>query len=117
MGREHIVPIGPFHHHHQAVAGDSGIVHQNLDFAKARQNRLHGVLDGFFAGHIQRKGRSRASRSLNLSSHFGQLAFISRSQGHRCPIRCQRQRASPSNPLRCPGHQGNPSIQSAHISS
>ena len=42
------------HAHDELVAGDAGIIHQNIDLAELRRGRLDGGLDLLFVGDVER---------------------------------------------------------------
>ena len=67
---QHQVPVGALHAHHQRVAGDAGVVDQDLDLAEALEDGFGPGLDGFLVGDIEPEGRRRAAQSLDLRCHL-----------------------------------------------
>jgi hypothetical protein len=116
VGAQHIVPVRALHRHHQPVAGDAGVVHQDLDLAEALEHRFGAGLDRLLAGYIQRKRRRLAAGRLNLRHCLGQLDLIPRRQRHGGASPRQFQRARPPDSLRSAGHQRNSSLQICHMS-
>src|SRR5262249_4269265 len=50
---EHEVPVGGFHTHGQAVAGDAGVVHQDVDAGLVAQRLREGFLDALRIGDVE----------------------------------------------------------------
>ena len=97
--RQHVVPIRALHAQHQPVAGDPGIVDQDLDFTESFQNSPGAGLDGLFAGHIQREGRSLAAGSFNLRNRLGQFRLIPGRERHRSAARASS--SAHARPIPC----------------
>ena len=49
---DHRVKVGLLHGEQQAVARDAGVVHQNVDLPKVRQNLCHRILCRIKVGHV-----------------------------------------------------------------
>ena len=98
---QHRIPVGPLHAHDQLIAGDAGIVHQDVDLAELRTGRLDRGLDLLFIGNVESEGRSLPARGGNFVNQFVQLLLITRGNGNRRARRGELQRAGSSNALRC----------------
>jgi len=49
---EDVVPVLAFHAHGEDVAGDSGVVDEDVDSAEVGENCFGAVFDGVFAGDV-----------------------------------------------------------------
>ena len=110
VGREHVVPVGALHAHHEAVAGDAGVVDEDLDFAEAIEDGLGAGLDGVFAGHVEGEGSRLAAGRGDLRRHFGELGFVASRERDSCSGLCQLQRTGASNALAGSGDQRDSSL-------
>src|SRR5580704_2351186 len=111
---QHFVPVGSFHAHHQLVAGDACIVHKDVDFAEAGENRFHSGLDLFFVGDIDLEGCCLAALRSDFGGELIELLLIARTQ---CQLRSrggEHQSASAANTLRRSGNECYAAFHTRH---
>ena len=53
IGIEHGVPVGALHAHDQLVAGDAGVVNQDVNLAELRERSFEGGFDLVFFRHVE----------------------------------------------------------------
>jgi hypothetical protein len=110
VGREHVIPVGALHAEEQGVAGDAGVVDEDIDFTELGGNLLDRGADGVLGSHVEGKGGGLAAFGDDLGHHFLQLLFIARGQGHGCARFGQRDGAGAANSLGCSGNQRDVSL-------
>ncbi len=111
IGGQDLVPVGALHAQGELVAGDAGVIDQNVDFAEAGDGGLDAGLDLLFTGHIDLEGFSLPTGTADLVGGFLQLLLIPRRQGHGGARFRQRQGAGAPDALRGAGHQRHTSVQ------
>ena len=107
VGGDDRIPVGALHAHKQSIAGDAGVVDQDIDFPKLVYCCFNAGFDLIFAGDIHLEGRGFASGSFDLVYRFGQLFLIARGQGHFCAGLGQRNGAGAADALRRAGDERN----------
>src|SRR5262249_4603933 len=56
VGLDHLVPLLPIHALQRGVAGDAGVVDQDLDRSQRSLDRLHALLAGGELAHVELEG-------------------------------------------------------------
>ena len=83
IGLQHRVPVGAFHAHDELIAGDAGVVDQDVDLCRTGRWRFDGGLDLLFVGNIEGEGCGLAARGRDFADQFIQLLPIARGDGDR----------------------------------
>src|SRR5208282_701348 len=97
IGLQHGIPVGPFHADDELVAGDAGIVDQNVDLPELGDGGLDRGLDLLFIRDVDRKRGSFPAGGGDLVYQFVQLLVISRGDGNRRAFCGELQCAGSSN--------------------
>src|SRR5208283_4767507 len=117
VGVEDFVPVGALHAHDQLIAGDAGIVDQDVDLAELREGGLHFGLDLLFVADVHLERGSFPALTLDLAGELLQLFMIARAQRDLGPGFGQHQRTRTTYPLRRPSYQRNSALDSWHETS
>ena len=117
VGVDYVVPVGALHAHDQLIAGDAGIVDQNVDLAEARDHGLRDGLDLLFIADVELERRRLAAFAVDLVGQLLQLLLIAGAQRHLRARLGQHQRARAANALRRSGYQRDPAFNSCHEAS
>ena len=88
-----------FHAHGQAVAGDGGVVHQDVELAEFFDRLPESGLHLFGVGHVHRHGQRFAAGCGNFSNHARQFFRVARRGGHARARLRQRQRGGAPDSL------------------
>lgn len=105
IGLQHGVPVSPLHPHDELVAGDAGVIDQDVDFAELADGCFHRRLNLLFVGDVESEGRGLAAYGGDLLDQFVQLLLITRGYGYRRARGGELQRAGSSYALRCSGDE------------
>ncbi|MPM32991.1 hypothetical protein SDC9_79558 [bioreactor metagenome] len=62
----HRIEVFLFHHHHEAVPGDAGVVHQNMNVAELLHGGIHQRLDRLAVRHVSLHGANLRTHALQL---------------------------------------------------
>src|SRR5258708_4048300 len=108
---QHCVPIRALHAHHELVASDAGIVHQEVDLANLGERRLDSRLHLLFVRHVDDENRGFASRRRNLDDQFVKFLPIARRYRDGCALPRQRQGAGMTDTLRRSCNQRAPPLE------
>ena len=79
---DHCFPVFQLHAHGEAVAGDGGVVDQDIELAEFFENLLKAGFDLFGVGDVDFYGQSFAARGSDFADEQGQLFFVARGYGH-----------------------------------
>src|SRR5260370_16707325 len=99
IGGDDRIPVGPLHAHKQSIAGDAGVVHENINFPKLVYHGFGSGLDFIFVGNIHFEGSSFAAGSFDLAYNLSEFLFITRGQRNFGPRPGQRNSATTPIPL------------------
>src|SRR5271170_262905 len=99
------VPVSALHAHDELVAGDAGVIDQDVDLAELADGGLDGGLDLPFVGDVEGKGRGLAACGGDLVHQIIQLVLITRGYGYCCAGAREFQCAGSSDALRCSGDE------------
>jgi len=111
---DHEVPVLALHAHDELVAGDAGVVDQDLQAAELGGDVLYGLLDAFFVGDVHLEAGGLATGGGNFFDHGGQLVFHDVGHGDRGAGLGQRQGNGAADALRRAGDERNPTFYSRH---
>ena len=106
IGLQDGVPVGALHAHDELVAGDAGVVDQDVDLAELGDGGLDGGFDLLFVGDVERKGGGLAAGGGDFGDQFVQLLLIARGGGHGGAVFGEAQGAGASDALRGAGDEG-----------
>ena len=76
VGGEDVVPVLALHAEGEDVAGDAGVVDEDVNAAEVDNDRFGTLFDGVFAGDVEREGVGGASGCGDLSGYFGELVGV-----------------------------------------
>ena len=102
---QHGVPVGAFHPHDELVAGDAGIVDQDVDLAELGDGRLDRGFNLLFVADIEGEGGCFAVCGGDLIHQLIQLVLIARGHCDRGACRGELDCAGAADALRCSGNQ------------
>jgi hypothetical protein len=109
IGLQDGVPIGALHAHDELVAGDAGIVHQDVNLVELGDRGFNGGLDLLFIGDVESERCRLSAGRGNFVYQLIQLVLIARGDGDCRARRGESQRAGPSDALRRACDQRHPS--------
>ncbi len=75
------IPVGTLHSHHELIAGDAGVVDQDVDLPELRNRRLHHGLDLLFLAYVECQRGSVAARRGNFVNQFIQPFLVACGNG------------------------------------
>ena len=81
IGLQDGVPVGALHAHDELIAGDAGVVDQDIDLAELGDGGLDGGLDLLFVGDIESEGRGFAAGGGDFGDQFVELFLIASGYG------------------------------------
>ncbi len=89
-------PVVGLHAHGQAIAGDSGVVDQDIETAEFFEDLLEAAFHLLRIGYIHLYGKRRASGCGDIGNERGKSFFVARSNSHFCTHRgkCKRRVAT-----------------------
>ncbi len=91
------------------VAGDAGVVDEDVDFAELGDGGFHGGLDLLFVGDVESEGYRLAAGGGDFADQFVQFFLIARGYGYGGAVFGEAQGAGAAYALRGSGDQRNPS--------
>src|SRR5271157_523814 len=100
IGLEDGIPVGALHAHDQLIAGDAGVVDQDIYLAELRDGGFDRGLDLLFVADIESKCARLAARSADFTDHFVQLFLIPCGDRNSRAVFGKAQGAGASNALR-----------------
>ena len=100
VGCEHVVPVLVAHAHQQAVAGDAGVVHEQLDRPERALDLGERVVDGVGVGDVGLDRERLAARGLDRGLGLLGAVVVGR-VAERDPM-AGRRRARRRRRVRCP---------------
>ncbi len=84
VGGEDVVPVFALHAHGEDVAGDSGVVDEDVDGTEVGEGGFGAVADGFFAGDVEGEGVSGSAGGVDGVGDFVELIQIAGGEGDGC---------------------------------
>jgi hypothetical protein len=80
---QHGIPVGALHAHDQLVAGDAGVVDQDVDFAELGDGGFDGFLDLVFVGDVEGEGRGLAAGRGDFGDEVVEFFLSAGGDGYR----------------------------------
>ena len=84
IGREDVVPVFALHAHGEDVAGDSGVVDEDVDGTEVGEGGFGAVADGLFAGDVEGEGVCASSGGVDGVGDFVELVEIAGGESDGC---------------------------------
>ena len=106
IGVDDGVPVGALHAHDQLVAGDAGVVDQDIDLAEVRKSGLDCGFHVVFGCDIHLESGGVAACGFDLFDHGGEFFFIARAERDGVSGFSEGDGAGTSDALRCAGDEG-----------
>ena len=103
----HRVPVGALHPQGQLVAGDGGVVDEDIDAAELFERLGEARLDLLFARHVHRDGQRLAAALLDFPFERGELVRAARRQHQARAVLGEQQGRGAADALRRPGDNGD----------
>ena len=103
VGANHRVPVFEFHAQGERVAGDGGVVDQDVELAEFREDLLESGFDLRGVGDVHGDGEGFAAGGFDFGNERGQLFGVARGDGDFRAGRGQRDRGGAANALRGAG--------------
>ena len=100
------VPVGALHAHDELVAGDAGVVDQDVDFAELGDDGFDRGFDLLFVGDVESEGGGLAAGGGDFADQFVQFFLIASGYGHGRAVFGEAQGAGASDALRRAGDEG-----------
>src|SRR5438067_1994849 len=117
VGIEHGVPIRTLHAHDKLIAGDTGIVYQDVDLAESVECSFEPCFDLVFLSDVHCDTRGLSAGSSYFRFNLPKLLHIACSKCHAGTLCREPQRASPTNSLRCSRDKSKSAFKTFHKSS
>ena len=125
VGGEDVVPVFALHAEGKGVAGDAGVVDEDIDAAEVGDDGAGAVLDGVFAGDIERVGAGAsagaavgigcAGEGVDFADDLGELVGAAGGEGDGDAELGETDGAGATDSLGCSGDEGDAPGETAHL--